>query len=61
MLEIGPGMGVLTKYLLKNPKIELTVIDIDTESITYLKEHFPILGNRIISADFLMFPLEEIL
>ena len=37
-LEIGPGMGVLTQYLLKNPYIQLTAIEIDRESVAYLKE-----------------------
>ena len=38
VLEIGPGMGVLTQYLLKNPNIQLTAIEIDRESVEYLKE-----------------------
>ena len=47
VLEIGPGMGVLTKYLLtKKPKV--TVLELDSESVTYLKEVFP-LEHIIIS------------
>ena len=38
VLEIGPGMGVLTQYLLKNPNIDLTAIELDRESVVYLKE-----------------------
>ena len=53
VLEVGPGMGVLTKYLLKESKFETSVIDIDRESIDYLKKHFPELEGRIISDDFL--------
>ncbi|WP_242919337.1 16S rRNA (adenine(1518)-N(6)/adenine(1519)-N(6))-dimethyltransferase RsmA [Pontibacter liquoris] len=53
VLEIGPGMGVLTQYLLQHPEYRTTVLDIDRESIAYLKEHFPQLNDRIISADFL--------
>lgn len=53
VLEIGPGMGVLTQYLLQHPEYRTTVVDIDRESIAYLQQHFPQLGNRIISADFL--------
>lgn len=53
VLEIGPGMGVLTQYLLQHPEYRTTVLDIDRESIAYLQEHFPVLGDRIISADFL--------
>jgi 16S rRNA (adenine1518-N6/adenine1519-N6)-dimethyltransferase len=41
VLEIGPGMGVLTKYLLKKDRA-LTVMDLDSESITYLNEVFPL-------------------
>ena len=52
ILEIGPGMGVLTKYLLQ--KIYTThVIEIDTESVEYLQAHYLNLANRIISKDFL--------
>ena len=58
VLEIGPGMGVLTQYLL--PKAFTTsVIEIDTESVGYLKENFPLLENRIIEADFLKIKLKE--
>jgi 16S rRNA (adenine1518-N6/adenine1519-N6)-dimethyltransferase len=53
VLEIGPGMGVLTQYLLQHKEYRTTVVDIDRESIAYLKVHFPHLGDRIISADFL--------
>jgi len=52
VLEIGPGMGVLTKYLL--PKdFTLYAIDVDAESVEYLKKHYPTLGNRVLLADFL--------
>ncbi|WP_161888327.1 16S rRNA (adenine(1518)-N(6)/adenine(1519)-N(6))-dimethyltransferase RsmA [Pontibacter russatus] len=53
VLEIGPGMGVLTQYLLQHKEYRTTVLDIDRESIAYLQQHFPQLGDRIISADFL--------
>jgi 16S rRNA (adenine1518-N6/adenine1519-N6)-dimethyltransferase len=60
VLEIGPGMGVLTQYLIKHPEYRTTVIDIDRESIAYLKEHFPTLEDRIISADFLRTDLSQL-
>ncbi|WP_242928395.1 16S rRNA (adenine(1518)-N(6)/adenine(1519)-N(6))-dimethyltransferase RsmA [Pontibacter vulgaris] len=60
VLEIGPGMGVLTKYLLQHTNYRTTVVDIDRESIAYLKEHFPELGDRIISADFLRTDLSSL-
>ena len=53
ILEIGPGMGVLTQYLIKNNTYETWAIDIDIESIVYLKKEFPTLENRIIDGDFL--------
>ena len=59
VLEIGPGMGVLTKYLLQEKEFETTVIDIDRESVSYLQERFPELGNRIISGDFLRLNLND--
>lgn len=60
ILEIGPGMGVLTKYLLQNNAFETNVIDIDRESIAYLHHHFPQLDNKIISGDFLQLPLDTL-
>lgn len=52
VLEIGPGMGVLTKYLLKK-EFKTHVIEIDKESVEYLKTHYLNLSDRIIEADFL--------
>lgn len=51
VLEIGPGMGVLTKYLLVRPDTELYVIEIDHESVEYLNRNFPSL--KVIEGDFL--------
>ena len=53
VLEVGPGMGVLTKYLIQKKDFETFIIDIDRESIAYLKKEFPILENKIIEGDFL--------
>ena len=58
VLEIGPGMGVLTKYLLDKP-IDTYVIEIDTESVEYLNAHYPKLHGKIISKDFLRYNLAE--
>jgi len=52
ILEVGPGTGVLTKFLLDFGH-DLKVVEIDGESITYLKEHFPALEGRILEEDFL--------
>ena len=59
VLEIGPGMGVLTQFLLQKDS-EVFVIEIDTESVVYLKTHFPQLNSHIIEGDFLKLPLNEI-
>jgi 16S rRNA (adenine1518-N6/adenine1519-N6)-dimethyltransferase len=59
ILEIGPGMGVLTKYLL-DKETNVYVIEIDTESVTYLDENYPKLKDKIISKDFLKYNINEI-
>jgi len=59
VLEIGPGMGVLTKYLLEKP-IETYVVEIDTESVAYLEQHYPKLHNRILAKDFLKYNINEV-
>ena len=59
VLEIGPGMGVLTQYLLQKTDFSTYVIEIDTESVDYLNKHFPELSPRIISGDFLKFNPNE--
>lgn len=59
VLEIGPGMGVLTEYLLEQD-IQTYVIEIDPESVTYLKENYPALSNNIIEKDFLKYDLNEV-
>lgn len=53
VLEIGPGMGVLTQFLLQDSQFETYVIEIDRESVDYLKLHFPALDGRILASDFL--------
>ena len=58
VLEIGPGMGVLTQYLIKNPNIQLTAIEIDRESVAYLREWYPEL--HLIEGDFLKADLSTI-
>ena len=58
VLEIGPGMGVLTKYLLKKD-VTTHVIEIDRASVEYLKTHYLNLSSRIIEKDFLKIDLKE--
>ena len=59
VLEIGPGMGVLTQFLLQNDSYETSVVEIDRESVDYLEKHYPQLKERIISADFLRLNLNN--
>ena len=59
VLEIGPGTGVLTKYLLKKD-IETHVIEIDTESVDYLKANHLNLADRVHEQDFLKYDITEI-
>lgn len=59
ILEVGPGMGVLTQYLLPKGR-PVKVVEIDTESVAYLKENMPQLGENILGDDFLRMPLEQV-
>lgn len=58
ILEIGPGMGMLTKYLITRVNTDFRVVEIDRESVAYLKEHYPMLN--IIEGDFLKLDLTSI-
>lgn len=53
VLEIGPGMGVLTQYLLKRDDIDLKLVELDGESVEYLLTHFPGMQGRLYEADYL--------
>ncbi len=58
ILEVGPGMGVLTQFLASKER-RLRVVELDRESVAYLREHFPTLGEDIIEDDFLRMHLDE--
>ncbi len=60
VIEVGPGTGVLTQYLMIKPHVELTLFEIDRESVAYLKERFPSLTNKIVEGDFLEMDLEKV-
>jgi len=53
VLEVGPGMGILSDFLLQKNDLELFLVDIDTESYEYLQKRYPQIGSRLINADFL--------
>ncbi len=59
VLEVGPGMGVLTRFLLEN-QFNLTVVELDRESVEYLHVHFPSLEGKIIQEDFLRLQLDQL-
>lgn len=59
VLEIGPGMGVLTQFLL-DAGHDLTVVELDRESVAYLEKNFPRLERRILAEDFLRLDLSKI-
>lgn len=59
ILEVGPGMGVLTQYLLPKGR-PVKVVEIDAESVAYLKENMPQLGENILGDDFLRMPLDQV-
>ena len=59
VVEVGAGMGVLTQYLVQVVPEKLYVIEIDKESIEYLKVHYPCLGDRLVEGDFLKADLRQ--
>jgi 16S rRNA (adenine1518-N6/adenine1519-N6)-dimethyltransferase len=59
VLEIGPGMGVLTQYLVEKPR-EVKAVEIDSESVRYLYEKFPKLRDNILGEDFLRMDLTKV-
>lgn len=60
VLEIGPGMGVLTQYLFQSESFETIALDIDRESIDFLKNKFPQFANQIVYGDFLKSDLAQL-
>lgn len=59
VLEIGPGMGVLTQYIVQKQRL-FKAVEIDRESVTYLNEAFPTLRENIIGNDFLQMDLNDV-
>lgn len=53
LLEIGPGAGALTKYLLEIPAIEFKAIELDTEKVNFLHEAYPVLKDKLFNENFL--------
>ncbi|MCR5820748.1 MAG: 16S rRNA (adenine(1518)-N(6)/adenine(1519)-N(6))-dimethyltransferase RsmA [Bacteroidaceae bacterium] len=59
VLEVGPGMGVMTQFLMKKPR-ELKVVEIDDESVSFLRRNFSELEDKIIEDDFLKMHLYNV-
>ena len=59
VIEVGAGTGVLTQFMVNDILDKFFVIEIDKESIAYLKQHFPMLGERLIEGDFLKADLSQ--
>lgn len=60
VLEVGPGMGVLTQYLLEREDIDLRMIEIDEESVDYLLVHFPGIQGKLMEGDYLRLNMRKI-
>lgn len=59
VVEIGPGTGVLTQYLLQREE-KTWLVEIDAESVTYLQRHFPLEKGQLIEGDFLQLPIAQV-
>ena len=61
VLEVGPGTGVLTQFLVQDNRFTTSLIELDSESVSYLQEHYPELKQRIYFRDFLETDLEQMI
>ena len=59
-LEIGPGTGVLTKFLLNRSDLNLSAVELDKQSVAYLEQHYPAFKDKIIQGDFLQMNLKAV-
>lgn len=60
VVEVGPGLGVLSKYLLKNTGLNLFFFEIDSEAVMYLQQKYPAISGRLMETDFLKADLSAI-
>lgn len=60
VLEIGPGMGVLTQYLLQREDLDLKMVELDSESTDYLLTHFPGMQGKLYLADYLRLDIHSL-
>ena len=59
VIEVGAGTGVLTQYLIENQLEKLQVVEVDTESVEFLKRKFPMLEGHLIHGDFLKYDISQ--
>lgn len=60
LIEVGPGMGVLTQFLVERSDVDLHLVEIDSESVAYLHQHYPQLKKRIVEGDFLKMDFKQL-
>jgi 16S rRNA (adenine1518-N6/adenine1519-N6)-dimethyltransferase len=60
VVEVGPGLGVLSKYLLEDPRLNPYFFEIDNEAVLYLQQQYPAIRGKLIENDFLQADLSEI-
>lgn len=60
VLEIGPGMGVLTQYLIERPDLDLKLVELDGESVVYLMNHFSGMAGKLMEADYLRLDMRKV-
>jgi 16S rRNA (adenine1518-N6/adenine1519-N6)-dimethyltransferase len=60
VIEVGPGKGILSKYLLENPSLNPYFFEIDHEAVVYLRQHYPVISDRLTEKDFLQADLSVI-
>jgi 16S rRNA (adenine1518-N6/adenine1519-N6)-dimethyltransferase len=60
VLEVGPGMGILSDFLLQKPELETYLIDLDVESFEFLQQKYSQLGDKLINGDFLELNFHDI-
>lgn len=60
VLEVGPGMGILSDILLQKPGLDVYLVDIDAESYQFLQKKYPELGEKLIHADFLQMDFDAV-
>lgn len=60
VLELGPGTGILTNYLINKKVINLLLVEIDSQSVDWLSEHYPELRDKIINKDFLKLEIDSL-